>query len=245
MAFADVKNVIPVLLDAVFPRSCPGCGIAMSEPGLDLCWDCRANVSVIALPLCDCCGEAVNGRVDHTFVCQGCVKSPPFYRRARAAIHYNTLGKRLVTQFKYSQALWLEKLLVDLLESCVLTHFSGIPYDMVCAVPLHPLKRRERGYNQAALLTKALAKRLDLPMAPARHLIRTRMTPSQTRLTARQRLTNVMAAFEARTAGRWNGRRVLLVDDVMTTGATVSACAKALRNAGVEAVDVVTVARGI
>lgn len=245
MFFPTVTKVISTLLDAVYPRSCPGCGVAMAETGLDVCWDCRARISVIAMPLCACCGEAVNGRVDHAFVCHGCTSSPPFYRRSRAAIHYNALGKRLITQFKYSQALWLERLLVELLVSCVETHYADTTYDVICPVPLHPLKRRERGFNQASLLAKAMAGRLDLPVSTSRSLIRTRMTPSQTRLTARQRLTNVMGAFEAAPAGRWAGRKVLLVDDVMTTGATVSACAKVLRDAGAEVVDVVTVARGI
>jgi len=245
MYFSGCTKVISTLLDAVYPRSCPGCGMAMTETGLTLCWDCRVQISVIAMPLCDCCGEAVHGRVDHTFVCHGCTTSPPFYRRSRAAIHYNALGKRLVTQFKYSQALWLEQLLVDLLASCVETHYSDTIHDVICPVPLHPLKRRERGFNQALLLAKALAGRRELPVSTSRFLIRTRMTPSQTRLTARQRLTNVMGAFEADPAGRWAGKKVLLVDDVMTTGATVSACAKALRDAGAEVVDVVTVARGM
>ena len=217
----------------------------MTERGIELCWDCRAGLSVISMPLCDCCGEAVHGRIDHAYVCQTCSTTPPFYRRSRAAVHYNVLGKRLVTQFKYSHALWLERLLVDLLESCVHAHYGGERYDAVCAVPLHAVKRRERGFNQSQLLAKALARRLNLPVVNSRQMKRTRMTPSQTRLTARQRLTNVMGAFEAKPAERWSGKQLLLVDDVMTTGATVSACAKALKDAGAGSVDVVTVARGI
>ncbi len=199
---------------------------------------------MIALPVCSWCGEAVFGRVDHAYVCQACTESPPHYRQARAAIHYNPLGKRLVTHFKYNHALWLESILVDFIERCVRTHYEAGAYDLVCAVPLHPVKRRERGYNQAALLARALARRLGIAYAAPRHLIRTKATPSQTRLTARQRVTNVMGAFEASAAGGWSGQRVLLVDDVMTTGATVSACAHALMQAGAASVDVVTVARG-
>jgi len=233
-----------LFLEALYPRVCPGCGEALAKQDPDLCWSCRAEVSVIALPVCCWCGEAVFGRVDHAFTCQACTETLPHYRQARAAIHYNPLGKRLVTHFKYNQALWLESILVDFLERCVHTHYPAEAYDRVCAVPLHPVKRRERGYNQAALLARALARRLGVGYAAPRDLIRTKATPSQTRLTARQRVTNVMGAFEASADGRWSGLRVLLVDDVMTTGATVSACARALMLAGAASVDVVTVARG-
>ncbi len=245
MEVSGWRKPVRFLLDMIYPRSCPGCGCATawSEPGI--CWDCMAGLSVISVPLCRTCGEAVHGRVDHEYECQACSTNRPHYDRARAAILYNRLGKQLVTQFKYNHALWLERQLVDFLDVCYSTHFGDVTHDAVCAVPLHAVKRRERGFNQSQLLAAVLARRLDLPLVKAGHLVRTRLTPSQTRLTARQRLSNVMGAFEARPAGQWAGKRLLLVDDVMTTGATVSACAKALKKAGAEAVDVVTVARGI
>ncbi len=183
--------------------------------------------------------------IDHDYVCQACTERPPRYRKARAALHYNQIGKDLVTGFKYRHALWLEPLLIDLLEAAVLGHFSGDVYDAVVPVPLHPVKRRERGYNQSALLAAGLSRRLGLPLMGGRTLLRLRPTPSQTRLTARQRLTNVKGAFGTLRPAAWTGKRVLLVDDVMTTGATVSACAEVLLNAGAVAVDVLTVARGI
>jgi len=235
----------PNLVDMLFPRTCAGCGCAVAEHGLHLCWDCRASLSVISAPFCSRCGEPVHGRVDHTYVCHVCVKRPPHYRQARAAVHYNVMGKKLVTQFKYGNALWLEPLLVDLLESSVRTHFDLEQIDLLCAVPLHPVKRRERGYNQSVLLARDLSRRLGIPVCPSNRLKRTRFTPSQTRLTAGQRLTNVMGAFNVRNEKEWANKRILLIDDVMTTGATVSACAKALLDAGAGCVDVATVARGI
>lgn len=240
-----IQKTVAQALDAVFPRTCPGCGRAHGRHDPDLCWECRADLSVIALPLCSRCGEAVHGRVDHDYVCQACTASPPPFRTARAAIHYNLLGKRLVTDFKYRHALWLERLLADLLETCIHTHYGDRSYDLICPVPLHPVKRRERGFNQSEALARALGRRLHLPLAARRNLVRMRMTPSQTRLTAGHRLTNVMGAFKAGPPETWAGKRVLLVDDVMTTGATVGACAKALLAAGAAEVDVVTVARGV
>jgi competence protein ComFC len=231
--------------DLIFPRTCGLCGVASLDRGMPLCWDCRHALAVIAPPYCACCGEPVHGFIDHDYVCHVCAKRPPGYRRARAAIHYDERGKGLITQFKYNQALWLEELLVELLASAVQAHYADDRYDGVCAVPLHPVKRRERGYNQSALLAGALAKRLKSPWLGRRSLKRIRSTPSQTRLTARQRLTNVQGAFAITRPSEWAGRRILLVDDVMTTGATVGACASVLMDAGATAVDVITVARGI
>jgi ComF family protein len=233
------------VLNVLFPLTCAGCGISTDQSGMRICWDCRASLSIITAPMCDVCGEPVHGQVDHAYVCHGCTKRPPDFRHARAAIQYNVLGKRLITQFKYGNALWLEPYLVDLLYSCVTTHFDTAQIDALCAVPLHPVKRRERGYNQSVLLVSALARKLNLPVIGRKSLRRSRMTPSQTRLTAGQRITNVRGAFEVKNQKEWLGKQVLLVDDVMTTGATVSACAGAILNAGAQVVDVVTVARGI
>jgi len=240
-----MRNGWTSLVDLLFPRTCAGCGMSVMEEGIHLCWDCRRDLAVISAPFCSTCGEPVHGRVDHAYVCHACVKQPMRFDRARAAIHYNALGKKLVTQFKYGHALWLESALVDLLEAGVRNHYGEETYDLLAAVPLHPVKRRERGYNQAALLAARLARRLRVPMSRSRALRRIRMTPSQTRLTAKLRLTNVMGAFEVTRPGEWKGKRVLLVDDVMTTGATVSACAEVIREAGAERVDVITVARGV
>jgi len=236
---------LPALADMLYPRICGGCGESVHEPGLGVCWDCRSALAILSPPFCSRCGEPVHGRIDYDYVCHGCVRRPPVYRRARAAIHYNDAGKALVTRFKYQQALWLETWLADLLESAVHSHYAGETFDGVCAVPLHPVKRRERGYNQSALLAAALARRLGLPFLGRHSLRRVRPTPSQTHLTAKQRLTNVIGAFDTTRTSGWAGKKLLLVDDVMTTGATVGACASVLRKAGAASVDVVTVARGI
>ena len=212
---------------------------------MPLCWDCRGALAVISAPFCSVCGEPVYGSIDHDYVCHGCVTHPPGYRRARAAIHYDDHGKRLVIQFKYNQALWLQSLLVELLASALQSHYADEAYDGLCAVPLHPVKRRERGYNQSMLLARALSRRVGIPLLGQRSLRRVRPTPSQTRLTARQRLTNVKGAFATSRPDEWTGKRLLIVDDVMTTGATVGACARVLMDAGARSVDVITVARGM
>jgi ComF family protein len=128
------------------------------------------------------------------------------------------------------------------MQSAVEAHYNVSEIDLVGYVPLYPARRRERGFNQAQLLARGLAQRLGKPLM-RRCLVRTRSTETQTHLTAAERLTNVRGAFKARWR-RWiEGKRVLLVDDVMTTGATVSECARALKKGGAHHVKVVTVAR--
>lgn len=233
------------LLDVIFPRTCAGCGqnSEISDPAL--CWDCRSQLALISHPFCSVCGEPLHGRIDHEFVCHTCTRHPPGYRRARAALHYNKLGKRLITQFKYHHALWVEDLLVDLLHSCVSAHYLPAEMDGICVVPLHPVKQRMRGYNQSLLLARKLSKRMGKPLLGVGNLRRVRPTSSQTRLTARQRITNVADAFKIKSPREFAGKALLLVDDVLTTGATVSVCARELQLAGAASVDVVTVARGL
>lgn len=233
------------LANLLFPRTCSACGDPLSEAGLFVCWDCRAKLSLISAPYCNTCGEPVHGRVDHAYCCHACSTTRPVYRHARAALHYNQAGRALVTGYKYNHAFWFEGLLVDLLEAAVRHHYAGFNHDLLAAVPLHPVKQRERGYNQSALLAKALSRRLNIPVAKSGWLKRIRPTPSQTRLTARQRLTNVRGAFKATRSANWNHKRVLLLDDVMTTGATVSECARILLDSGASSVDVITLARGV
>ena len=171
-----------------------------------------------------------------------CRDHPPAFDQARAAGRFSGVLRELLHQFKYNRATWLCRDLVDLLHGCVLAYMAAEAVDVVAPVPLHRQKLRDRGYNQAALLAAALAPRLDRPCA-ADLLTRTRATPTQTRLHAAQRRKNVHNAFAVREMEWVRGRTILLVDDVMTTGATVQACARALKRAGAERVHVLVLAR--
>lgn len=231
------------LLDLVYPRTCSGCGASLGEDAQHVCWNCRAALRPIAPPHCARCGNPLEGRVDHAYICYHCTQMQPAFDLARSAVRFEGVAATLIHQFKYHGALWLQDDLTDLLEACVQVHYSGVPAEAVCAVPLHPARQRERGYNQARVLAAALAARLRLPFWP-RVIGRPRPTVTQTHLTARERLSNVTGAFKVRNADRIRGRRLLLVDDVMTTGATTSECARALKKAGAAQVHVVTLARG-
>ena len=192
---------------------------------------------------CDRCGLKVEGAVGHRFVCALCATEPPAFDRARSAGRYAGVLRGLLHDFKYHHATWLTDDLVDLLHGCLLAHFPAAEADVVAPVPLHAIKRRERGYNQSALLAAALARRLGRPFV-GEALARVRATPTQTRLSAPARRRNVHRAFVARETGWVRGRTVLLVDDVMTTGATLDEAAGVLAKAGAWRVRALTVARG-
>ena len=230
-------------LELLYPRACTCCGEGVTESFRYLCWNCATLMHYLRAPLCACCGEPVEGRVDGAFVCQRCETTPRWFDRARSAARHEGVLRTLVHTFKYREGTWMTHDLVTLLAGCFRTHFAPFFPDVVTCVPLHPARRRMRGFNQAALLGRSLARRHGLPFS-ALMLRRVRLTETQTRLKAVDRAGNVQGAFRIRRSHRVAGRSVLLVDDVMTTGATVSECARMLKEAGAQRVDVITVARG-
>jgi ComF family protein len=232
------------LLDLLFSRACEGCGAAMAEETGSLCWDCQAGVKVVQLPFCDRCGDPVAGAVTSLFECAWCRKTHPAFDWARSAVRYEGVAKACLRRFKYNTGTWLldnlSEWLWALWQSCPASVQSA---DVITCVPLHPGRERERGYNQAELLANRLAIRLGIPFQK-RLLWRTRSTATQTHLTAAQRAHNVKGVFTVPWPSRVHGARIVLVDDVMTTGATVNECARALKAAHADSVMVLTVARG-
>jgi ComF family protein len=231
------------MLDMLYPRNCVHCGAPSPEPMKHICWDCLSDTPKVDPPFCVCCGDPVAGDIQHDYTCFACARETPAFDRARSAVRYEGAAGSALRSLKYSHSLWVVRDLVDLLFACVQSEYSGIEFDRVTSVPLHSSRRRERGFNQSALLGGALARRLGIPFREGL-LRRVHPTVSQTGLTAPQRTANVCGAFRIGLFARPVGRRILLVDDVMTTGATVNACAGVLKKGGAAAVYAVTVARG-
>ena len=232
-----------VLFDFLWPRTCEACGQPAGEAGRHLCWDCQAALPTITLPFCSCCGDPVSGAITQGYVCSPCVDHVPAFDLARSAIRFRGAAQDLLHRFKYSAATHLVDDLARLLDACVAAHYGRESFDAVTHVPLHPVKERSRTYNQAHLLASRLGRLRHLPLA-AGVLERVRPTATQTRLNTRQRARNVAGAFAALCPAWIEGRSFLLVDDVMTTGATVNEAARTLKAAGARRVCVVTVARG-
>ncbi|MEE9369753.1 MAG: ComF family protein [Pontiella sp.] len=231
------------VLDILYPRQCIGCGGSAPETFRYICWDCWSDAVHVEPPFCECCGDPVAGAVDHDFTCFSCSAEMPAFDGARSAARYDGVVGEALRLLKYEKALWIVPDMAEILNKCMQAEFPGHKFDLVVPVPLHHVRRRERGFNQSVVLARELGKRIGCQSRPGL-LRRIRPTTTQTHLTATQRLSNVKNAFQSRKVKWLAGRHVLLVDDVMTTGATVNACAKALKQGGAASVHVLTVARG-
>ncbi len=231
------------LLDMLYPRSCIGCGKASPETFSYICWDCWSDSLPVEPPFCNVCGDPVAGAIDHEFTCYACSAEKPSFEAARSVVRYDGAVGEALRRLKYEKALWLAPDLAELLRNGIHAEYPGLEFDWIVPVPLYHVRRRERGYNQSAVLSFELARRIG-GKTRSGLLRRIRPTSTQTHLTASQRLSNVQNAFQTRREAALAGRRVLVVDDVMTTGATVNACAKALKKGGAKTVHVITVARG-
>lgn len=231
------------MLDILYPRNCIRCGAVSPEPLRYICWDCLADNPKVGAPFCICCGDPVAGDVQHDFTCFSCSRKTPYFDFARSAVRYEGAVSEALRALKYDNALWVLDDLADLLFACVRAEYSEVEFDFVSPVPLHPVRHRARGFNQSGLLGAFLARRLGC-LYKEKSVRRVRPTTTQTGLTAPQRTANVLGAFREGLFARLNGKRILLVDDVMTTGATVNACAAALKRGGAQSVYVITVARG-
>ena len=205
------------------------------------CWQ---GVRFIRPPFCECCGLPYEGEITTRFECANCREMDLQFQSARAAVVAGHLVLDVIHRYKYQRALWFEPFLADLLVRAARPVLVKEPWDMIVPVPLHPLKKREREFNQAERLAARLGAATRLPVK-THELRRVEPTRTQTLLTRKQRAANVRRAFAVRPGCQLEGRRVILVDDVLTTGATTSACARALRDAGAREVQVWTVARGL
>ncbi|MFH1476973.1 MAG: double zinc ribbon domain-containing protein [Verrucomicrobiota bacterium] len=235
--------MLNAFMDVIFPRSCAGCGGEVVGSHGYLCWDCLVRLQWIQTPFCQICGDPLAGEVPLPVICAGCAAKLPAFERARSVARFRGVLRMILHDFKYRGATWLSRDLVSLLRACYEIHFARAGLDTVTYVPLYPARERERSYNQALLLAQGLA--AVCPSLVLRACLRRlRPTMSQTHLTAGQRLANVKDMFAIRDPKDMPGRRILLVDDVMTTGATVNECARMLKQAGADLVGVLTVGRG-
>ncbi|MBC8245649.1 MAG: ComF family protein [Verrucomicrobia bacterium] len=231
-------------MSLIFPEVCQLCRdeAAKPEDGF-VCDGCRAKFKPIQPPFCQRCGQPFAGEFSGDFECANCLEMELQFEFARAAMKANVEMLDVIHRFKYGQALWLEPLFDRLLREQAVEQIRDWRGDCLVPVPLHPVRFRERGFNQAAQLCRNLGRATGLEIE-TRAVKRTRVTQTQTRLSRSERLANMRGAF-APHQRRLNGRRVVLVDDVLTTGATTSDCARACKKAGAAEVGVWTLARGL
>lgn len=209
-----------------------------------VCGQCWQDVRFIKPPFCERCGLPFQGEITTSFECTNCRQMELHFCWARSSVIARGAVLEAIHRYKYTRHLWFEEFLADLFVRGARDSFAEASWDAIVPVPLFPVKQREREFNQAERLARRLGQAVALPVQ-SDLLKRVVATPSQTRLSRRERADNMRHAFAMRTDQPVKGRRFVLVDDVFTTGATTSACAKVLLQAGAEAVAVWTVARGV
>ena len=229
------------VLDWLLPPQCLSCGALCETPG-GLCAECWDEAVFLDAPWCARCGLPFELPIAEGAECGACMREPPVYDRARAAMAYDDLSRRVILGLKYGDRTDTVPALTDWLSRAGAGMIDEA--DFIAPVPLHWTRLLSRRFNQAAMLARLLARQHGLYFAPEL-LRRHKRTPTQAGLSPAKRRRNVQGVFkvDARWRKRIAGRRVLLVDDVMTTGATVNACAKVLKRHGAGAVDVLSVAR--
>lgn len=245
MAFSLAQDTVYGAMQALYPPACISCGEETLHEGR-LCGDCWRETTFLSGAVCDRCGIQVpdGGQAESDRICDDCLAHPPSWDRGRAAIAYDGAGRRLILALKHGDrsdiarpaAFWIMNVAARLVDQA----------DIIAPVPLHWSRLITRRYNQSAEIARRLAAVAGRPKAAVPTLLRrTRKTGTQDGKTREQRHANMDGAIQvtSRSAGRIENAHVLLVDDVMTTGATLSACAEVCREAGAASVNVAVLAR--
>ena len=237
---AQLRRLGRAVVDGVLPPRCLACGTIVDEPDA-LCSSCWAGMTFFAPPWCAVCGLPFPHPMGEEAVCADCARQKPSWDRARAVMRYDKHSRHLVLALKHgdrthvARALgrWMGRAGAELLEGA----------DMIMPVPLHWTRLFTRRYNPAGLLAHAV-RAAGGPPVMADWLVR-RRTPSQGRLGPVARVRNVRGAFAVRRGCDVKGKRIVLVDDVLTTGATVEECARVLRRGGAAFIGVLTLSRAV
>lgn len=243
-----IRRIADGLLNLLYPDSCFVCGAAVTRLAeCSVCRSCWEKTRLLALarPWCPSCGLPFQTlEPEECHLCGRCITAPASYSGARSYGYYSSEMRLLIHGLKFRDRRNLASLLGTLLVCAFLESWRQTEIDLVVPMPLHPARKRQRGYNQAELLAAAFARHTALPVSP-RALCRTRPTAPQVGLTDSQRMQNVRGAFHCPRVERVSDLRILLIDDVMTTGATAESASQALLQAGAVRVWVLTVARAV
>jgi ComF family protein len=239
-----LERQFSVALDLLYPRNCQICfhAIEASHSIGYVCADCLRSVCPIRAPFCQKCGLPFFGEITATFECGNCRDKNYVFDRAIAAVTTQGVVRDCLHQFKYARREWFGPLLAYYLVEAGLQHFDWDEIDAIVPVPLHPRKLREREFNQAEYLGEKLSRAFKKPQLRG-NLRRIRDTQTQTRLDSSGRADNMRGAFAVKRPDTFKDKRLVLVDDVFTTGATTNECASILLKAGAATVSVLTVAR--
>ena len=232
---------IGAIASLLYPPVCTICG-ANVRASEYLCDQCEAKTARVIAPFCQKCSEPFEGAITGTFTCANCAHRTIYFDTAVAAYRSRGIVRQIIHTFKYGRQIYLRHLVARWLYAALDDErLSNRRFDIIIPVPLHPTRQRERGFNQASLLAELLSAEISIQSKPA--LERIRYTTTQTALDRAERMENLHNAFRLRKNADVRGLRVLLIDDVLTTGSTLSECARVLKHAGAISVHAATAAR--
>ncbi|MBQ6856422.1 MAG: ComF family protein [Lachnospiraceae bacterium] len=218
------------ILDILFPRRCPVCGEIVKPAGGLICPPCFQKLSFVTGPVCKKCGkEIADGTMEF---CEDCMAHRHTFESGVALLNYDEIARKSMVQMKYNNKREYLDFYGEAMAIRYETVIRRMQVDVIVPVPVHRSRRRKRGFNQAELLAEILGKKLNIPVEN-NCLRRDRRTLPQKELSPTERLKNLTGAFRAETLPK-HMRRILLVDDIYTTGSTLEACARALKRAGAE-----------
>ena len=233
------------ILDLIYPRYCLVCNISLNNTDRRaLCSDCTTKVTFINQDTsCPRCGLDLGPYVQTDTLCRECHAHPPRFTKAIAVAGYDGVIREAIHKFKYAK----ERVLLDELSGLLIARWQGVcqllpQIDMIMPAPLYRGKLKERGFNQSQLLAERLSQAMGIPLE-IDNLIKTRPTPDQAGLDSVNRKKNLIDAFEVTNPKVIDGKNILLIDDVLTTGATASEISRTLKKAGAKGVYVLVLAR--
>ena len=239
------------LVDWLYPPRCRGCAQRITGRDAEFfCVNCWQQIQLVCSPLCTTCGTPFPDGSGDDHLCGACLAHPPYFDRARAWVCYprEEAGehplRHVVPRFKYGRKISYGKGLGRFLAHHAAAVFADCSVDLIVPVPLHAKRLRWRGFNQSVLLARQVSRVLNVPLDPW-IFYRQHETPPQTQLSEEERQRNVRGVFALRDQNAVRGQRILLIDDVFTSGATVNECARTLKRAKAEAVYVLTLARAV
>src|SRR5947208_87716 len=225
----------------LYPPVCAICR-ANVRAGEYLCDECEAKVVRIVAPFCQKCSEPFEGAITGEFTCANCAHRTIHFDAAVAAYRSRGIVRQIIHDFKYGHQIHLRHLVTRWLTAAFDDpRLRGRRFDVIIPVPLHPARKRERGFNQASLLAELLSAQISIQSKPL--LERIRYTTTQTALDRTERMENLHNAFRLRKNTNVRDLRVLLIDDVLTTGSTLNECARILKGAGAISAHAATAAR--
>ncbi len=241
---AKGQEILERFIRVFYPSFCSLCECPLELKETSLCAACLSRLSLLKPPTCIRCSTELPPFGDSVSLCRVCRRTKTFFRRGIAFFRYDETMKAVLQKIKFARKSWyLKPLIAQIPRSCLRTTLPN--YDLLIPVPADPARHRKREFNQSLLIARLLCKRQQITAVVADVLKKTKASKAQSTLDRESRLVNLTGVFQVKRRANIIGKTVLLVDDVVTTGATVNACARCLMENGAKRVDFLALAHAV